>query len=257
MGAGEDGKVAATVTLKVAGQELTVDMRLPARSTRPRELLPLYRGLTEHLTQAVLVGVIEAGRQVSCARGCGACCRQLVPVADLEAWRIRELIDELPEARRAIIRERFADARRRLVEAGLLEVLQDTAGIKREDASDLGERYFAQGIACPFLEDESCSIYEDRPIVCREYLVTSPAANCARPTRETIATLPVPASVGRAIRWLTVPPGANQPGSWIPLVLAPEWADAHPEPAPNRSGPELARVLFQQLADDAGPPEPA
>ncbi len=42
-------------------------------------------------------------------------------------------------------------------------------------------RYFHLGIACPFLEDESCSIHADRPISCREYLVTSPAVNCADP----------------------------------------------------------------------------
>jgi Fe-S-cluster containining protein len=37
---------------------------------------------------------------------------------------------------------------------------------------------------CPFLEDESCSIHPDRPLVCREYLVTSPAELCAGPRRK-------------------------------------------------------------------------
>ena len=40
----------------------------------------------------------------------------------------------------------------------------------------LGREYFQLGIPCPFLEEESCSIYHDRPITCREYLVTSPPA---------------------------------------------------------------------------------
>jgi hypothetical protein len=34
-------------------------------------------------------------------------------------------------------------------------------------------RYFLQGVACPFLEAESCGIHPDRPLACREYLVTS------------------------------------------------------------------------------------
>jgi len=250
-----DGKVSATVKLNVVGQELTIDMRLPVRPTRPRELLPLYRGLSEHLTQAVLVHVHEGGRTVSCTRSCGACCRQLVPIAELEAWRIRELIDELPEARRAVIRERFVAARRRLAEGGLLQPLEDPTTIGPAAATGFGERYFALGIACPFLEDESCSIYEDRPVICREYLVTSPAANCAHPTRETIATVPVPSAVSRAIRWLTAP-GQEQP-PWVPLILAPEWAEAHPEPGPGHTGPELARELFERLSHDVLPPEQA
>lgn len=253
---GPDGKVAATVKLQVAGQDLTLEMKLPARPTRPRELLPLYRGLSEHFTQAVLVSVHEGGRKVSCTKGCGACCRQLVPIAELEAWRLRELVEELPEPRRTVIRERFAEASRRFAEAGMLAELQHPTRLSDEERSSFGDRYFALGIPCPFLEQESCSIYQDRPIICREYLVTSPAANCARPTRETISTVPVPSSVARAVRWLTSPPGAEQPG-WVPLTLALEWAEAHPEPAATSTGPELARELFERLAHDVVPPEPA
>jgi Fe-S-cluster containining protein len=35
-------------------------------------------------------------------------------------------------------------------------------------------------MACPFLENDSCSIYLDRPIRCREFLVTSDARYCAQ-----------------------------------------------------------------------------
>ena len=252
MRADGDGKVTARVKLEVLGQELTVDMRLPARPTRARELLPLYRGLAEHVMQAAVVGVNQAGRAVSCSKGCGACCRQLVPIAQLEAYRIRDLVAALPEPRRSVIRERFAAARQRLAEAGLLAPLEDPSLVTPGTAASFGDRYFAQGIPCPFLEDEACSIYEERPVICREYLVTSPPGNCAHPTRETIATVPVPGSVYRAISWLTSPAGAEQPG-WVPLVLAPEWADAHPEPEPDRTGPELARTLFERLKGDPLP----
>jgi len=39
----------------------------------------------------------------------------------------------------------------------------------------------------------------------------------------------------------------------VPLALAPEWADAHPESTPPRPGPELLKELLGHLAaSDAG-----
>ena len=57
------------------------------------------------------------------------------------------------------------------------------------------------GVPCPFLEDESCSIHPERPLVCREYLVTSPAALCAGPTQEGVTPVAVP-KVSMAARGL-------------------------------------------------------
>ncbi|NJD09034.1 MAG: YkgJ family cysteine cluster protein [Gemmatimonadetes bacterium] len=256
MHADQDVKVFATVKLAIGEHELTIDMHLPARPTRPGELLPLYRGLAEHLMQAS-VDQLEDGRTVSCSKGCGACCRQIVPISALEARHLAQLIDELPAPRRAVIRERFAAARQRLEAAGLLPQLQDTSLIAAADAVDFGLRYFAVGVPCPFLEAEACSIYEERPIICRQYLVTSPPACCAHPTRETIAPVPVIGSVAAALRALSAPPGATN-SAWVPMVLAPEWAADHPEPPPVRTGRELTDELFRHLAslrvlDPSGP----
>ena len=41
------------------------------------------------------------------------------------------------------------------------------------------DEYFTYQVACPFLENESCSIHESRPIACREYLVTSSPEYCS------------------------------------------------------------------------------
>jgi Fe-S-cluster containining protein len=208
--------------------------------------LPLYRSLAESFVAAAVANATDEGRTVSCRKGCGACCRQLVPISELEARRIGEVVAELPEPRRTQVRARFEAARARLDAAGLLELLEQPGRIPAADARTFGLRYFTQGIPCPFLEDESCSIYEERPIACREYLVTSPPENCARPTPETIDCVAVPAQVSRAIRWLTADAGAPR-ASWVPLILAPHWAAAHPH-EPPRPGPDLLRELFGRLS---------
>src|SRR5262249_8293966 len=173
--------------------------------------------------------VEEQGPQISCKKGCGACCRQLVPLAPAEARHIRDLVNELPEPRRTEIRTRFAEARRQLEAAGLLEQLLHTDQWADGERRSVGLKYFQQRIPCPFLEEESCSIYADRPIVCREYLVTSPPENCTRPAAGAIQGVELPFKMWTALaRFDTVPPSARCV-RWVPLILAPEWGEAHPD----------------------------
>jgi NADH:ubiquinone oxidoreductase subunit D len=52
-----------------------------------------------------------SGATVSCKKGCGACCRQLVPVSEIEARQLKELVEQMPEPRRSEIWARFERAR--------------------------------------------------------------------------------------------------------------------------------------------------
>lgn len=99
--------------------------------------------------------------------------------------------------------------------------------------------YFRAGVACPFLEDESCSIYEHRPLSCREYLVSSPAENCKQPSAETIAMVPVPVKLSEILYCFGDGLG-NDRTRWVPLVLALEWAAAQADaPQPRWPAPTL------------------
>ena len=90
-----------------------------------------------------------------------------------------ETVERLPADRQAEVRARFADRVERLREAGLLDALLDRVSpLDGAAARDLAARYLALGLVCPFLEDDSCSIYDERPFVCRRYLVTTPPALC-------------------------------------------------------------------------------
>ena len=129
----------------------------------------------------------------------------------------------MPEPRRSEIRARFDAGRLRLQKSGLIEKMLAPGRLKPEERTPFALDYFFQGIACPFLEEESCSIYTDRPIPCREYLVVSPAENCARPSPEAVKCLKIPAEVSRAVRCFNP---EQSPGRWVALILALEWANA-------------------------------
>jgi Fe-S-cluster containining protein len=249
--------VTADVELSVAGQRLRMKLTVPTGPTTWRMMLPLVQDLTNRVVNAAIQEVEEQGQRISCKKGCGACCRQLVPITEVEARRIRDLVDELPEPRRSEIQDRFADARRRLEDDGVLQRLLHRQEWKDGEGRAIGLEYFSRGIPCPFLEAESCSIHADRPLACREYLVTSPAENCAGPTAETVRMVTLPLKVSNALAQMNEGQPPARSIRWVPLILAPEWAEAHPDEPPPRSGPELVRDLFQRLTDKEIPlPEP-
>ena len=182
----QEATITADVKLSVAGQSLNLHLTVPVGQTKPTRLLPVLRSISESLVNAVESRARAEGFQVSCKQGCGACCRQLVPISETDARRLRELVYEMPEARKTAVLARFEDAKQRIGAAGLLERLRSPESIVGDEFKKFGLNYFHQGVACPFLEEESCSIHQERPLVCREYLVVSPPENCARQTKEPV-----------------------------------------------------------------------
>jgi Fe-S-cluster containining protein len=241
--------VAVEVALSGPDWQLRTTMSVPTDAIRLRHLLPLVQSFTDAVVDAAVRVAEEQGNTVSCTKGCGACCRQLVPIAEVEARHIGDLVERLPEPRRMEIQARFAEARRRLEEAGLLEALLHREQWTDGQGRSVGLRYFQQGIPCPFLQEEACSIYADRPLACREYLVTSPAAHCAQPTADTVRCVQLPVAVWTAVARFDDVPASARCIRWVPLILAPEWAQAHPDALHPRPGPELLRTLFDHLTD--------
>lgn len=234
------------VELNVAGTVLPLEMSVPAGPTHPVELLPVFRQMAESLINLGVRAVEAEGKRVSCQKACGACCRQIVPISEFEARHLRDVVAQMPEPRRAEVRARFAEARKRLEAGGLLEKLLHPERFSDDALRPLGIDYFAQGVPCPFLDGESCSIYAERPISCREYLVTSPAVNCVRPTPETIRCLPLAGKVSSALTLLEADPNGRFV-RWVPLIIVLEWADTHPDETPARPGPDWLRDFFQRL----------
>lgn len=117
----------------------------------------------------------------------------------------------------------------------------------------MGRDYFALGVPCPFLEDESCSIHPERPLTCREYLVTSPAEHCAKPTPVAVEGVHLPGSLWMAFARLCDPSPEAEPIGWVPLVLAPEWAASHREGPPLRPAPDVLRELIARFTRRSQP----
>jgi len=223
----------AKVKLTVNGQSLAVDVLVPGTGPAT-DVLPALFAVTDAIVDAG-----TAGLAVSCRKGCGACCRQMVPIAFTEAQHLRQLLDRMDDERREFFEQRFAAAREALNAKGLLGPLQQRATLSDDALYALDVEYLKAWVACPFLVDESCAIHAARPMACREFLVTSPAEFCAEPTADRVEQVPLGAKVSTAFR------AVAEGGDWIPLVLALE-ESAGTTPA-EVDGPSLLTATLQAL----------
>src|ERR1044072_10056443 len=69
----------------------------------------------------------------------------------------------------------------------------------RGPAFAAARRYATLSLACPFLLDDACSIYAERPFVCRQYLVTSAPELCKAPLDNPVRPIKAPATFATAM----------------------------------------------------------
>jgi Fe-S-cluster containining protein len=241
--------VTAEVTIALGTERLTARFSVPEEPISAADLLPIARAVAARIVQAAEEAVVAEGKTISCTKGCGACCRQLVPISRTEARLIAQMVAELPEPRRSEIADRFARAKSAMQTSGMWQTLERRADWRPDEVEQIGLDYFRQGIPCPFLEEESCGIHPDRPITCREYLVTSPAINCAAPTRENIEQVPLSLKIWPALARFDEMSGAFIP--WVPLTMALE-PDLGPPP-PEKPGPEMLSQWIGNLTGKSVP----
>lgn len=223
------------VVLVLGSEHLPLDLSVPAGPVTVETLLPILRGLSSLFADRAAARVAAAGRPVSCRAGCGACCRQMVALAPSEARAVARLVDAMPEPRRTVIRQRFDAAVQKL--GPLIDRMPTQTA---EERVALSHEYFKFGIACPFLEEESCSIHPDRPMVCREYLVSSPAANCRDPRPDNTEQVALEVKALPALVEF-------EAGGWVALILALRYRDENNEPTPSREAPDILRELIGKL----------
>lgn len=167
---------------------------------------------------------VSFGQAVSCRKGCGVCCRQMVPLSPPEAAIIADVVDRLPSARKKRVTASFAHALEKLEAAGIKEAISDvySAGADKKAILESNRSYFELSIPCPFLIDGTCGIYPHRPSRCREYSVLSPSEFCGNPFDERVRRLPLTIKLCESLSgaWSSL---TGEPPQIIPLVKSLEW----------------------------------
>ncbi len=229
------------VALRIGDEPVELELAVPPGAMATEDLMPIFQGLTNLVVSIGVERAEASGRTISCCAGCGACCRQVVPISVPEARDLARVVNQMPAERQAHVRARFDAALAMLEPTGLLDRAQD---VKPDEAAAFGLDWFAQKVACPFLEDEACSIHPDRPLACRQYLVTSPAENCSAPSRDTIEMVTLPGDPSDAL----LSASRSETGkSWLPLVMALRVAADLPPSRRSRMAPDILQDVIGRL----------
>src|ERR1700744_6321633 len=119
----------ADLELVIGDRRLAVRLPVPMGATDLRGMLPALRVLMAGLCGVAIEVAAAQQRAVACKAGCGACCRQLVPILGAEAHELAGLVDAMPPDRRGVVLRRFSAARAQLEAAGLWSTLTRMADI--------------------------------------------------------------------------------------------------------------------------------
>ena len=218
---------------------------VPARLS---DVAPVAQALASNLSSDACSRQEAGGDSVTCGKGCGACCKYLVPLSVPEAFRLAEDIEAMEEPRRDRVWAAFDTAAERIVRAEGPPLASDGSR-NAPDAPDAchaaGQWYSRLDLPCPLLAENVCSFYAARPVACREHLVTSAPKDCRgfQPGRGRAVDVPV--SLVEALGRLAARMEA-QPLEAVVLPVALHWAKLHIS-RHQRTWP--ARELFSRFAE--------
>ena len=155
------------------------------------EIVPAARDLSEVTIETFVEEISRRGEKVSCRKGChAACCRHLmVSLSVPEALSmVGEVDSQDAESRTRTIRSCATVAAK--IRNHFKDTPSVTAGHQLKDG--ILDSYMDLDVECPFLLENCCSIYRQRPMTCRECLVTSPESYCKKKVGQLVQKVNLP-----------------------------------------------------------------
>ena len=124
--------------------------------------------LVSELYNMTETSITEITQYKSCTIGCAACCRFLVETTAIEAEYTRQYIDS-----------HFDSKTKYWLTKKIIQVAKQQPRQMNFLSEFDRENYYSKFIACPFLTDNNtCSIYQVRPFLCRTCFVFTDPQNC-------------------------------------------------------------------------------
>lgn len=183
--------------LDVLGRPVSFRINVVRKQASLSDMIPLARALSTKLALAILDKFRESGKSVPCRKGCSACCSFLIPLSVPEVFRLRqEVLAMPPDQGKAVLQSCLETAEgildRMPEDFDINELAQTNSEIQ---INRLSGWYTGLKLACPFLLDSLCTLYEQRPIACREHIVTGSAASCDLEKADELHIVQIPISV--------------------------------------------------------------
>jgi len=211
--------------LDVLGEAATFRIDFARKQAKLSDMALPARALATKLSLLVLDRLRKSGKHIPCRKGCSACCSYLVPLSIPEVFRLREEVSAMPSDRGNAVLRSSLTAARKILDRGPENFEKDGPVLESgQIGMDRLSRWYAGlNLECPFLRDSLCSCYGQRPVACREHMVTSVESSCSADGADEPAAVRMPASVLECLGKLTAElEQADVEAVMLPLALP--WA---------------------------------
>ena len=214
------------LTLDVLGGPLYFEAKINHEFARLSDIVPVARAFSSRIAQSVIDASEQAGEPITCHKGCSACCSYLVPLSIPEAFRLRQEVLCLPAAQREAILQSSIDSAMQILDRKLARKITDELPQtdERIAANRISRWYAGLRLVCPFLSGGLCEWYAQRPLACREHVVSGPASLCAGSWSDMQHVVETPVSGLEALAELT----GELENSCIEAIMLPfalAWAE--------------------------------
>ena len=185
------------------------------------EIVPLTYEISSQISTHIHAKISENRTNIPCRKGCSDCCNYLVPLSIPEVFHIKEQVFAMPENIKQEVYKSFLSSAKIL----LRNVPMNLTSIEMEN---LSKWYSDLNLSCPFLSDNACSIYDNRPIACREFLVTGSSKFCGPEYNFDFNKIDLPVSILECLGKLSAEfKQTDNEAMMLPISLF--WAEENPE----------------------------
>ena len=235
----------------ILGEPIRLRVSIADEYARLSDIVPLARALSTEVALLKLGKIAKEGEYVPCCKGCSECCNYLVPVSVPEAFRIRDELLAMPTEQGGLLLQSFLDASRTIIDSTNkgcdLSLMCDTGS--KEQLSDLSKWYRGLKLPCPFLSDDICASYAQRPIACCEYIVTGSPLICKNETIDKSNMVTLPVSINNVLVDLSSQLEQSEAESMILPLFLP-WTQENLERGERTWPAEMMVRLFVEITEN-------
>lgn len=237
--------------LNILGETLNFHIGVGKGWAKLSDIVPLARTLCNRISEVVVRRAHNDGNRIPCSKGCSACCsRCLVPMSVPEAFRFKEEIDAAPAYRRESVWGACLGVAQLILGQKLPKPFMQQAEVSPARPVDLNlvsNWYTSLKLRCPFLSNHVCSIYDQRPLACREHFIKGSARACGG-LRGVAEVLEMPVQLPNVLGQLASELECTGVEAVI-LPLALLWCQENPERAERSWPAEMMVKRFVEIVE--------
>lgn len=169
--------------LDIFNEKINIQINIEKDRARLADIVPLALSISTKINDLVIKNIQNNGQQIPCKKGCSACCKRcLVPLSVPEAFKLKDEVERAPTNLQNSINRNCIIASQHLLKQkstkNFIGHLSDSNPENQVRLNNISDWYTSLNLACPFLHQDICTIYEQRPLSCREHFIIGSAGGC-------------------------------------------------------------------------------